>query len=128
MNLLPPEPPKETEELNGTFQYLKSKGDQIMFSTAYKAITITETWDYIKKMETIFDPESDRIYKKIEELGYQGHSGCSFMCTLSEMQFIAKHGEKKFKDRYDVYEKRVSTDPNIQERRRIIAEIENENS
>ena len=126
MNILPPEPPTEIEELNGTFKYIKSISDQIMFSTAYKAITMTETWDYIKKMETIFGPDSDRIYKKIEELGYDGHSGCSFMCTLSEMQFIANHGEKKFKDRYDDYEKRASTDRQIQERHRIIAELQSE--
>jgi len=127
MNLLPPEPPKETEELNGTFKYIKSVSDQKMFSTAYKAITQTETWDYIKKMESCFGPESDCIYNKIEELGYEGHSGCSFMCTLSEMQFIAKYGEQKFKDRYDEYEKRASTDRQIQERRRIITELANEN-
>jgi hypothetical protein len=126
MNLLPPEPPRETEELNGTFKYLKSKSDQIMFSTAYKAITMTETWDYIKNMETIFGPESNRIYNKIEELGYLGHSGCSFMCTLREKQLIARHGEKNFKDRYDDYEKRTSTNQEIQERRRIMENLQSE--
>lgn len=126
MNSLPPEPPKETEELNGSFKYIKSKSDKNMFSTAYKAITLTETWDYIKNMEEIFGPESNLIYKKIEELGYQGHSGCSFMSTLREMQFIVIYGEKKFKDRYDDYEKKASTDPNIQERRRIIAELQSQ--
>lgn len=119
-------PPKETEELNGTFKYIKRKSDQNMFSTAYKAITLTETWDYIKNMEEIFGPEPDCIYKKIEEFGYQGHSGCSYMSTLREMQFIAIYGEKKFKDRYDDYEKRASTDRQIQERRRIIASLQNE--
>lgn len=108
---LPPEPP-----LNGDFYYIKSKTDRIMFSTAYKAITQTETWDYIKNLESGFGPESDRIYKKIEELGY---SGCSFMITLREMQFIAIYGEQLFKDRYDDYENKVSRDPQIQENRRI---------
>jgi len=124
MNILPPEPPSRKEELNGSFIYLKSKSDQKMFSTAYNAITQTETWDYIKNMTDIFGPESNRIYNKIEELGYQGHSGCSFMATLREMQFIANHGEKKFKERYYEYEKRASTDPNIQERRRIIVNLQ----
>lgn len=124
MNILPPEPPKKEEELNGTFQYLKSVGDQQMFSTAYKAITQTETWDYVKNMKDIYGSESDRIYKKIEELGYLGHSGCSFMGTMREMQFIAKYGEKKFKNRYDEYEIRASTDLQIQERRKIIAEFQ----
>lgn len=102
---LPPQPP-----LNGDFYYIKSKTDRIMFSTAYKAITQTETWDYIKTLESHFSPESDRIYKKIEELGYTGHSGCSFMITLREMQFIAIYGEQLFKDRYDDYENKVSRD------------------
>jgi hypothetical protein len=47
---------------------------------------------------------------------------------MREMQFIAKYGEQKFKDRYDAYEKRASTNLKIQERRRIIAELQNENS
>ena len=126
MNILPPEPPLREEELNGTFMYLKSKSDQQMFYTAYKAITMTEKWDYIKNMEDVFGPESNDICNKIEELGYTGHSGCSFMCVLREMQFIAKYGEKKFKERYDAYEKRASTDPNIQERRRILTELQSE--
>lgn len=126
MNTLPPQPPKKEEELNGSFLYIKSISDRKMFSTAYKAITMTETWDYIKKMESCFGPESNRIYNKIEELGYQGHSGCSFMCTLSEMQFISIHGEKKFKDRYDDYENKASTNTQIQERRRILSELQSE--
>lgn len=113
--LLPPEPP--------TFLYIKSISDREMFSTAYKAITVTETWDYIKNMTSIFGPESDRIYRKIEEYGYTGHSGCSFIATMREMQFIAKYGEKKFKERYDDYEKKAATDPQIQERRRIISSL-----
>ena len=125
MNILPPSPPKKEEELNGTFGYLKCKGDQKMFSTAYSAINQTENWDYIKNFSSIFEPEIDIIYKKIEELGYDGHSGCSFMATMSEMQFIAKYGEKKFKDRYDEYEKKAQSNSIILERRRIIEELTN---
>ena len=124
MNTLPPSPPSCEEELNGTFGYIKSNVDKKMFTTAYKAITQTETWHYIKNMESCFGPESDRIYKKIEQLGYDGHSGCSFMCTLREMQFIARYGEKEFKDRYTKYEIHASTDEKIQERCRILAELQ----
>lgn len=127
MNILPPEPPLREVKLNGTFHYIKSKSDQKMFSTAYNAITQTETWDYIKNMKDMTDPELNVIYKKIEELGYLDHSGCSFMSTMREMQFIANYGEKKLKDRYDDYEKRASTDPQIQERRRIIGELQSAN-
>jgi hypothetical protein len=40
------------------------------------------------------------------------------------MQFIAKYGEQKFKERYYEYEKKASTNRQIQERRRIIANLE----
>ena len=105
MNILPPEPPSRENDVNGSFIYLKSKSDREMYYTAYKAITVTETWDYIKNMTSCFGPESDRIYNKIEEFGYSGHSGCSYMCVLTDMQFIAKYGEQKFKERYYEYEK-----------------------
>jgi hypothetical protein len=121
MNILPPEPP-----LNGTFVYITSISDRKMYFTAYKAITMTESWDYIKNMTSIFNNQTYSIYNKIEELGYYGHSGCSLMCTLREMQFIAKYGEKMFKEKYDAYEKKASTDPRIQERRRILVELQNE--
>ena len=39
------------------------------------------------------------------------------------MQFIAKYGEKEFKNKYEEYENKVATDPQIQEKRRIIAEL-----
>ena len=124
MNILPPEPPSDRDELNGSFKYINNISDRKMFTTAYKAITLTETWEYIKNMESFFGPDSNRIYNKIEELGYLGHSGCSYMCTLREMQFIARHGEKEFKDRYDDYDMKTATDPQIQERRRILAELQ----
>jgi hypothetical protein len=33
----------------------------------------------------------------MEELGYGGHSGASFGCTMRNMQYLAEHGEEKFK-------------------------------
>jgi len=127
MDILPlnlPPPLLLSEELNGTFHYIKSISDRKMYSTAYKAITITEKWNYIKCLTHYSEPESNIIYNKIEDLGYQGHSGCSFICTLREMQFIAIYGEKKFKEKYDDYEKRASTNSQIQERRRIIMALQ----
>jgi len=123
MNTLPPNPPSSQEELNGTFGYIQSNADKKMLSTAYKAITQLELWDYIKNLTSIFEPECDLIYKKIEELEYYGHSGCSFMCTLNDMQLIALHGEKVFKDKYIKYEIMASANSQIQERRRIMDQL-----
>jgi hypothetical protein len=44
------------------------------------------------------DPRVKIIYDKIEELGYTGHSGSSFGCTMRTMQYIATYGEKKFRE------------------------------
>jgi hypothetical protein len=120
----PPNLPTLEEELNGTFHYIKSNSNKIMLSTAYKAITQTKTWNYIKDMESGFEKDSEYIYKKIQNLGYNGHSGSSFICTLRDMQFIACFGEKAFKEKYIEYENKAATDLRIQERRRIIAELE----
>jgi hypothetical protein len=35
------------------------------------------------------------------ELGYDGHSGCSFGYTMRIMQYIAKYGEEKYKKDYN---------------------------
>jgi hypothetical protein len=44
------------------------------------------------------DPRVNIIYNKIEELGYTGHSGASFGFTMRTMQYIATHGERKFRE------------------------------
>jgi hypothetical protein len=44
------------------------------------------------------DQEIWRITAKMEELGYNGHSGCSFGWTMRQMQYIAKYGEEKYRD------------------------------
>lgn len=50
------------------------------------------------------------------------------MSVMREMQFIAKYGESKFKTRYDEYEEKVKTDEKIQEKRRILASIQQNES
>lgn len=110
MTRYPPIPPlKEDNFILGKFEYIKNKSDQEIFYTAYVAITITKLWDFIKDRRDFSDPEFNIIYNKIIELGYNGHSGCSFIITMREMQFISKYGEKKFKERYDKYHKKNIT-------------------
>ena len=95
----PPLPPSLKE---GTFEYIKDKNYKSMLVTAWKAIHLTETWEYVKKDRQSFTFSDDeniwRIYNKIEELGYTGHSGMSFACIMRDMEFIANHGEEKFKE------------------------------
>jgi len=83
------------------FNYLDDDNMRQMFETAYLAITTTESWDYMKKDVHSYmfnnDNELQRIYNKIEQLGYNGHSGASFGYIMRHMQFIAKNGIEKHK-------------------------------
>uniref|UniRef100_A0A6C0K4H3 Uncharacterized protein n=1 Tax=viral metagenome TaxID=1070528 RepID=A0A6C0K4H3_9ZZZZ len=88
---------------NGQFEFIDSSS-RIMYTTAHFAISQLELWDYMKKDTDSYmfseDQEVHRIYAKIEQLGYNGHSGCSFGCTLRAMKFIAQNGYDKFREDY----------------------------
>jgi hypothetical protein len=91
---------------NGQFEFVTSDCTRTMLTTAHKAISLLELWEFVKR-----DPgpggfmfsdhrETDMIYEKVEELGYTGHSGASFGSTLRTMQYIAKQGYDQFKDEW----------------------------
>jgi nanoRNase/pAp phosphatase (c-di-AMP/oligoRNAs hydrolase) len=86
---------------NGQFEYVQDVWMREMLVNAWQAITITETWDFVREDTDSFmfsrDPRIEIITNKMVELGYGGHSGASFGCTMRNMQFIAKYGEEKFK-------------------------------
>jgi hypothetical protein len=111
--ILPPQPPSAEDEfitngdfVKGQFDYIKNNSEKRMLQTAYQAINILELWNYMKENPGqngfVFsgDDRVRKIYNKIEELGYHGHSGCSFGCVLRDMQAIAKYGEKEYRKRY----------------------------
>ena len=82
------------------FEYTDNHS-RVMLENAYQAISLTEMWDYMKKDIDSFMFSSDKeigiISKKMEELGYGGHSGASFGITMRNMQFIALHGLEEHK-------------------------------
>ena len=120
LNVLPPSPPiNETFIINpsnieseqnedififGQFLYVDDANDKEMLQNAWTAITQLDLWDYMKRDTYSYmmssDPEINIITKKMEELGYDGHSGSSFGWTLRQMQHIAQHGEDDFMDTY----------------------------
>lgn len=118
MNILPPSPPiNETFIINpleseqnedififGQFLYVDDANDKEMLQNAWTAITQLDLWDYMKRDTDSYmmssDPEINIITKKMEELGYDGHSGSSFGWTMRQMQHIAQHGEDDFMDTY----------------------------
>lgn len=90
---------------DGKFEYVKDKHDRLMLSNAWQAITQTENWEFVAQSIDSFmwsrDSRIDIISNKMSQLGYDGHSGCSFGITMRNMQFLAKNGEEEFKKMFD---------------------------
>ena len=91
---------------NGKFEYISDKYEKEMLVNAWQAITFTHNWDFVAQDISSFmwskDPRINVIAMKMQELGYDGHSGSSFGCTMRNMQYLAKHGEEKFKQLFGV--------------------------
>jgi len=100
--LMPPPPPPSTSFVPGEFKYVNDKHSRVMLQNAYQAVNQTETWNFVKKDIESFSlssaPEIWRITNKMEQLGYNGHSGFSFGWTMRQMQIIAREGEGKYKE------------------------------
>jgi len=90
--------------ITGKFDYVESTHTKEMLANAWQAINLTETWDFVRMpIESFMLSRDDKIWvitAKMKELGYYGHSGFSFGWTMRQMQFIAQHGEKKFREEY----------------------------
>ena len=107
MNIVPPIPPSSqlynlhTINQNnnlfvpGQFLYVNDTNTKDMLQNAWNAITQLDLWDYMRRETDSFmlsrDPEINIITNKMEELGYDGHSGSSFGWTMRQMQYIAEH-------------------------------------
>lgn len=85
---------------DGKMDYILNTNDKLMMTNAWQAITQTNNWDFVAEDIDSFmfseDPRITQISIKMKELGY-GHSGCSFGCTMRNMQYLAQKGEEKFK-------------------------------
>ena len=90
--------------IKGQFLYIESIHTREMLVNAWNAITQLELWNYMKKDTYSFMLSNDKeiwiITKKMEELGYDGHSGASFGWTMRQIQYIAKNGEEKYMNDY----------------------------
>ena len=106
-NLYPPFPPTIPEPKNhlkigdGEMKYIKDPNTRDMLTNAWKAITFSNNWDFVSQdIETFMfsnDPRIDEISRKMEEFGYNGHSGASFGFTMRYMQLLVQKGEEEFK-------------------------------
>ena len=90
---------------NGQFEFI-GESDRIMYTTAHAAISQLELWNFVKRdpgsggFMFSGNPSVHKIYNKIEQLGYTGHSGASFGSIMRCMQYIAENGYDKFKEEY----------------------------
>ena len=93
---------------DGKFEYIIDENEREMLTNAWKAITQTNNWNFMaKEIESFMFSNHPIIYeisRKMEELGYSGHSGCSFGCTMRNMQYLAQKGEEQFKKLFQLDE------------------------
>jgi hypothetical protein len=90
--------------IEGNFDYIPWYDIEV-YANAWKAVTETETWEFVKNYDVgsfmlSTDTRVHMIASKMVELGYDGHSGSSFGCIMRVMQYIAKYGEQKFMSKY----------------------------
>ena len=101
-NLSTPDLLPSVNIIPGQFKYIVNKSDRLMLVNAWKAITLTETREFVKNNSESFmfssNPLIAIISQAMLDLGYDLHSGSSFGYTMRTMQFIAIYGEKMFKD------------------------------
>jgi hypothetical protein len=86
---------------DGKMDYIKDKNTKEMCTNAWKAITCSNNWDFVAQDIDSFiwsnDSRINVIANKMEDFGYNYHSGCSFGYTMRMMQFLVKNGENEFK-------------------------------
>lgn len=91
----------DTRVTHAEFNTILDENSRVMLKNAHQAITSTEYWDYMRTFnEQSFmfsnNPAVSKIITKMSELGYDGHSGCSFAWTMRQMEFLAKNGKQAF--------------------------------
>ena len=95
---------------DGNFDYIEDINERKMIENAWRAISQTNMWEFVaQKIDSFMfttDSRVNIISKKMEELGYHGHSGLSFGCTMRNMQYLVQYGEEKYKK---MYEKPITT-------------------
>jgi len=90
------------------FSFIRDSHTRSMVSNGYTAVSQLELWNWMKE----YTPENNngfqfsehpyiyRIAAKMESLpNPPGHSGSSFGCTMRELEYIAKNGLDKYKEK-----------------------------
>ena len=91
----------ETNITDAEFNTISDEHSRFMLKNAHQAITLSEHWHFMKtfsEQSFMFSDSSavSTIMNKMSQLGYDGHSGCSFGWTMRHMEFLAKNGKQAF--------------------------------
>ena len=91
----------DTNITDAEFNTIANEHTRAILKNAHQAITSTEYWDYMRtfnEQSFMFSNSSavSKIMTKMTQLGYDGHSGCSFGWTMRQMEFLAKNGKQAF--------------------------------
>ena len=96
-------------ELNvgdGNMDYISDEHDRQILENAYKAITFTNSWEFIRE-KNLYNGSDELCHEKLKEisnmmvqLGYDSHSGFSFRWAMNAMKYLVTNGEDSFKDLY----------------------------
>jgi hypothetical protein len=94
-----------TNITDAEFNIIADEHDRFMLKNAHQAITAAEAWDFMRTFSDqsfMFSssPIVSDIMKKMSELGYDGHSGCSFGWTMRQMEFLAKNGKEVYLQKF----------------------------
>jgi hypothetical protein len=86
----------------GDFSFVKDTNFREMLDDAYKAITIAEAWEDMKKEPGsggYMFSKDDYIISINKHIKYTGHSGASYAMIMRCMQSIASYGWTNFVSR-----------------------------
>ena len=96
----------DTSITDDEFNTIADEHTRFMLKNAHQAITSTEYWGYMRTFSDqsfMFSdsPAVSTIMSKMRELGYDGHSGCSFAWTMRQMEFLAKNGKEVYLGKFE---------------------------
>ena len=86
--------------------FIRDTHTRKMVANGHEAVTQLELWSWLSTFEPengfMYTPHEniDAISRKMDSLPHApGHSGASFGLTMRHLQFMAKHGMNKYKDK-----------------------------
>ena len=91
------------------FNFIPDAHTRSLISNGYAAVSQLELWGWMKDFKPepsdgfmwTSHPNVHRIGERMEALpNPPGHSGSSFAITMRELEFIAKHGIEKYRQRF----------------------------